>query len=98
MASYRLKERFEGVRWMGFDTPDEDIKWLKALPDGPSNVKQVDFLGEVLMVTTGLTQSTLQPGDYIMYGNNRQPLVMPPNVFDMRYEVIDDGQGEDLPE
>ena len=56
------------------------------------------FGREVLMVTTGLTQSTLQPGDYIMYGNNRQPLVMPPNIFDMRYEVIDDGQGEDLPE
>lgn len=89
MARYRLRERFEGIQWMGAETPEKDMDWLRALPDGPSTVKSVEFIGDRLRVTTHLTESELVPTDYIMYGNNRQPLVMPANVFDARYEIDD---------
>ena len=90
MSVYRQKERFEGVQWMGSDTPKEDVEWLKSLPDGPSNVKRVEFAGDKFKLETALTESVADPGDYIMFGNNRQPLVMPPNVFDRMYEEVED--------
>lgn len=90
MASYRYKERFEGVQWLGKKTPQEDVDWLTHMPSGPSNVKTVEFMGDQFKLTTHLTESIADPGDYILFGNNRQPLVLPPNVFEQRYEVIDD--------
>lgn len=85
-----MSERFVGVQWLGGDTPAEHVEWLEGLPEGPSNVKSVEIEGDVLRLTTHLTESTLNPGDYVVYGGNRQPLVMPASVFERRYEEIRD--------
>ena len=88
-SSFRLSERFEGVQWLGKATPKDDVDWLTHLPSGPSNVKTVEFLGDRFRLTTHLTESLAEVGDYIVFGNNRQPMVMPAKVFEARYEKVD---------
>ena len=88
MARFRKREVLEGVRWLGFDTPKRDVDWLKELSSGPSNVKSVEFVGDKLKLTTHMTESVAEPGDYIAFGDNKQPIVAPPNVFERMYEQI----------
>ena len=92
MGRYRSNEVFEGCRWLGSDTPKGDVEWLRSLPDGPSNVKTVEINGDVLAIETGLTRSQLLVGDYILIGKNKQPLVMPKDVFDRMYEEVPDAK------
>lgn len=91
VGSYRLKERFEGIRWMGvLETPREDVAWLESLPGGNSNVTDVHHNGDSVEIGTRLSVTEANVGDYILIGDNGQPLVMPKRVFDMRYELDDE--------
>ena len=88
-SSFRLREKIEGVQWLGMDTSKEDAEWLANLPSAENNVKTVDLLGDKLMLTTWMTESVADPGDYVAIGGNGQPIVMPADLFEKRYEECD---------
>ena len=88
MSKYRKKPVIiDAFVWTGDQTQVEDPKWItKAIKEGI-----VYFDGGEMIINTLEGEMVAHPNDYIIQGVKGEIYPCKPDIFEMTYEVVNDG-------